>query len=196
MSDFPYDPNPHQQQQQKQEQQLQERQHEEAETSRVGTVRCSAALTRVTKDINDLDLPSTCQTVFPNPDDLMNFKLTICPEEGFYRNGRFVFNFRVGDSYPHKPPKVKCETRVFHPNIDLKGHVCLNILRSDWNPVMTLGSVVVALQFVLLEPNTDDPFNEEAGQVLLHNRKLFEEYVGISMSGGRVGSTYYDYCLK
>ncbi|KAL3172687.1 hypothetical protein MRX96_012739 [Rhipicephalus microplus] len=184
-----------QRQQQKQVQQ-QERQHERAGTSQGAKERSSATLARVAKDINDLNLPSTCHTVFPDPDDLMNFKLIISPDEGFYRNGRFTFNFRVGDNYPHKPPKVKCETRVFHPNIDLKGHVCLDILRGDWSPMMTLGSVVTALQFILLEPNTDDPFNEEAGQVLLHNRKLFEQYVRTSMSGGRVGSTYYDCCLE
>ncbi|XP_010221095.1 PREDICTED: charged multivesicular body protein 2a, partial [Tinamus guttatus] len=37
----------------------------------------------------------------------------------------------VGQGYPHDPPKVKCETMVYHPNIDLEGNVCLNILRSQ-----------------------------------------------------------------
>lgn len=41
----------------------------------------------------------------------------------------FVFVFQVGQGYPHDPPKVKCETMVYHPNIDLEGNVCLNILR-------------------------------------------------------------------
>ena len=49
--------------------------------------------------------------------------------QGFYRSGKFVFNFNVGQSYPHEPPKVKCETMVYHPNIDLEGNICLNILR-------------------------------------------------------------------
>lgn len=46
-------------------------------------------------DINDLNLPKTCTTDFPDPDDLLNFKLNICPDEGFYKGGRFVFNFKV-----------------------------------------------------------------------------------------------------
>lgn len=37
---------------------------------------------------------------------------------------------QVGQGYPHDPPKVKCDTMVYHPNIDLEGNVCLNILRS------------------------------------------------------------------
>ena len=49
--------------------------------------------------------------------------------QGFYRGGRFVFSFKVGQGYPHEPPKVKCDTMVYHPNIDLEGNICLNILR-------------------------------------------------------------------
>lgn len=49
-------------------------------------------------DINELNLPKTCATEFPDPDDLLNFKLIICPDEGFYKGGRFVFNFKVSAS--------------------------------------------------------------------------------------------------
>jgi len=101
-------------------------------------------------DINELNLPNTCATDFPDPDDLLNFKLIISPDEGFYRDGRFVFNFRVGSNYPHEPPKVKCATQVYHPNIDLEGNVCLNILREDWNPVLNINSIVYGLQFLFL----------------------------------------------
>lgn len=107
---------------------------------------CDVCLT----DISELNLPKTCATDFPDPDDLLNFKLIISPDEGFYRDGRFVFNFRVGSNYPHEPPKVKCSTQVYHPNIDLEGNVCLNILREDWNPVLTINSIVYGLQFLFL----------------------------------------------
>lgn len=33
-------------------------------------------------DINDLSLPKTCNTDFPDPDDLLTFKLILCPDEG------------------------------------------------------------------------------------------------------------------
>lgn len=49
--------------------------------------------------------------------------------KGFYKGGAFKFSFAVGTNYPHEPPKVKCLTSVYHPNIDLEGNVCLNILR-------------------------------------------------------------------
>lgn len=123
-------------------------------------------------DINELNLPRTCTTNFPDPNDLLNFKMIICPDEGYYKGGRFSFNFKVrtssdihgwlyiefgqinnfqvGPNYPHEPPKVKCETKVYHPNIDLEGNVCLNILREDWKPVLTINSIVYGLQYLFL----------------------------------------------
>ncbi|XP_017260577.1 NEDD8-conjugating enzyme Ubc12 isoform X2 [Kryptolebias marmoratus] len=95
-----------------------------------GGKKASAAQLRIQKDINELNLPKTCEISFPDDDDLLNFRLIISPDEGFYKGGKFVFSFKVGQGYPHDPPKVKCETMVYHPNIDLEGNVCLNILRS------------------------------------------------------------------
>ena len=50
--------------------------------------------------------------------------------------------------------------QIYHPNVDLEGNVCLNILREDWKPVLNLNSVTVGLQFLFLEPNADDPLNK------------------------------------
>lgn len=70
--------------------------------------------------------------------------MTRSSSEGFYKR------FQVGANYPHEPPKVKCETKVYHPNIDLEGNVCLNILREDWKPVLTINSIVYGLQYLFL----------------------------------------------
>jgi len=86
------------------------------------------------------------KTHFPNPDDILNFELTIDPDEGMYKGGRFKFDFKINQNFPHDPPKVKCVQKIYHPNIDLEGNVCLNILREDWKPVLNLNAVVVGLQ--------------------------------------------------
>ena len=86
------------------------------------------------------------KTSFPNPDDILNFVLTIEPDEGMYRGGSFHFNFAINQNFPHDPPKVKCKQKIYHPNIDLEGNVCLNILREDWKPVLNLKAVIVGLQ--------------------------------------------------
>ena len=98
---------------------------------------------------------------FNGRDDLMNFKVKVRPDDGFHAGGTFTFDVKVPKTYPHDAPKVLCETLVFHPNIDMEGHVCLNILREDWKPVLTISSVVMGLQFLMLEPNADDPLNKE-----------------------------------
>merc|ERR1712189_89202 len=157
--------------------------------------KASAAQLRITKDINELELPKTCKTEFPDPDDLLTFKLIIYPDEGFYRNGQFSFSFKIGAAYPHEPPKVKCETKVYHPNIDLEGNVCLNILREDWKPVPTINAIVYGIQYLFLEPNPDDPLNKDAAKVLRQNRRLFEQNVARTMRGGYIGSTYFEKCL-
>lgn len=95
-------------------------------------------------------------------DDLMNFKLKVSPpNDSMFHPGVFVFDFKVPSTYPHDAPKVLCTTTVYHPNIDMEGHVCLNILREDWKPVLTIQSVIMGLQFLMLEPNADDPLNKE-----------------------------------
>ena len=112
-----------------------------------------------------------------------------------YRGGCFLFTLRVSNQYPHEPPRVKCETRVYHPNIDLEGNVCLNILREDWKPVLSLSAVVYGLLHLFLEPNADDPLNKEAAETLSSNRKLFEQNVNRSLRGGQIGAVYYERCV-
>jgi ubiquitin-conjugating enzyme E2 M len=86
------------------------------------------------------------KTDFPDPDDTLNFTLTIDPDEGMYKGGRFHFTFAIAQGFPHEAPKVKCTQKIYHPNIDLEGNVCLNILREDWKPVLNLQAVIIGLQ--------------------------------------------------
>ena len=87
----------------------QKKEEESAGGTKGSSKKASAAQLRIQKDINELNLPKTCDISFSDPDDLLNFKLVICPDEGFYKSGKFVFSFKVGQGYPHDPPKVKCE---------------------------------------------------------------------------------------
>ena len=67
-----------------------------------------------------------------------------------YKGGSFDFTFKIKENYPHEPPKVKCTNKIYHPNIDLEGGVCLNILRDEWMPVLSIQSVVYGLQYLFL----------------------------------------------
>ncbi|KAL2175759.1 ubiquitin-conjugating enzyme/RWD-like protein [Thermothelomyces heterothallicus CBS 202.75] len=141
--------------------------------------------------LSELSLGSTMSTEFPDPDNILSFILYIEPDEGMYKGGRFSFTFNITPSFPHEPPKVLCREKIYHPNIDLEGKVCLNILREDWKPVLNLNAVIVGLQFLFLEPNASDPLNKEAAEDLRNNREGFKRNVRQAMAGGTVrGETY------
>jgi len=73
---------------------------------------------------------------------------------------------------------------IYHPNIDWEGHVCLNILRQDWRPVLNLGSVIFGLFHLFLEPNPSDPLNKEAAKTMMERPKDFEQNVRLTLKGG------------
>jgi len=169
---------------------------DQANSSAAGAKKVAPGLIRMQKDMSELKLEKGMKIAFPNgKDDLMNFKVTVMPDEGIYRGGTFVFDFKVPTSYPHDAPKVLCETTVFHPNIDMDGHVCLNILREDWKPVLTTQSIVMGLQFLMLEPNPDDPLNKEAAKMMAENRPKFTQIVRDTFKGRsmQVGAKRYDF---
>ncbi len=94
---------------------------------------------------------------FHNPLQTLN-RLNICLKiKGTFFGLKFEIS-KVKEGYLYF--QVKCEQKIYHPNIDLEGNVCLNILREDWKPVLTINSVVYGLQYLFLEPNPDDPLNK------------------------------------
>ncbi|KAG7441754.1 uncharacterized protein BT62DRAFT_955561 [Guyanagaster necrorhizus] len=157
--------------------------------------KVNAAQIRVQKDVTELDIPSTMQINFPNPADLLNFTLTITPDEGMYKGGNFVFSFAINSNYPHDPPKVKCTQTIYHPNVDLEGNVCLNILREDWKPVLNLTSVMLGLQYLLLDPNANNPLNKEAAVEMSKSPDNFLRNVKSSMRGANIKGVQYSNVL-
>ncbi|XP_011031473.1 PREDICTED: probable NEDD8-conjugating enzyme Ubc12-like [Populus euphratica] len=151
---------------------------------------------RLQKDITELNLPKSCCISFPDgKDSLMNFEVTIKPDEGYYKGGKFVFSFQVSPHYPHDAPKVKCKTKVYHPNIDLEGNVCLNILREDWTPILNINIIIYGLFNLLTQPNHEDPLNSDAANVLRDDPDEFKSNVKRAMSGGSVGDVHFSSCL-
>jgi ubiquitin-conjugating enzyme E2 M len=146
--------------------------------------RANAAELRAQKDIAEMSPPTGCKVEFKDPNDIMNFTLYITPNEGMYVGATFTFSITIPTSYPYDAPKVHCDTLVYHPNIDLEGKVCLNILRQDWMPVLSLGSVIFGLLTLFLEPNPDDPLNKEAATLMIENNKAFRANVHSSLHGG------------
>jgi len=132
---------------------------------------------RIQKDIAELDGGDVATIKFPNPNDLTRFNVVVTPDTGFWKGATYHFTFTVPAMYPHEPPKVHCDTRIFHPNINTEGNVCLNILRQDWKPVLDINAVIYGLIYLFYEPNPDDPLNKEAAQLYRDDIKMFERHV-------------------
>lgn len=171
--------------------QLQKKKQEEQKSGNTAN-KVSAAQIRLQKDVTELDLPSNVQVSFPDPSNFFLFQLRITPQQGHYVGGSFKFSVEVNQNYPIEAPKIKCLQVVYHPNIDLQGSVCLNILREDWSPVLSLNSVLIGLNFLFLEPNPNDPLNKEAANVLVKDKLQFEANVANSMRGRNVQGVVYD----
>eukprot|EP01001_Neometanema_parovale_P010730 NODE_6968_length_803_cov_88.736765_g6732_i0.p1 GENE.NODE_6968_length_803_cov_88.736765_g6732_i0~~NODE_6968_length_803_cov_88.736765_g6732_i0.p1 ORF type:complete len:177 (+),score=37.39 NODE_6968_length_803_cov_88.736765_g6732_i0:83-613(+) len=153
---------------------------------KTGKGQTSAADLRLTKDLGELDLKGTTASIeIPDEQNQREFWITLRPIEGFYQGGTFRFQISVPAQYPHEPPKAFLPTpKVWHPNIDEEGKVCLNILRADWKPVLTIKAVIYGLELLFIEPNPDDPLNKEAAKQLREDRSGFQRQVKRYMQQG------------
>jgi ubiquitin-conjugating enzyme E2 M len=139
---------------------------------------------RVQKDVGEIGNITGCEVDFPDPNNLMLFIANVTPSDGLYAGATFKFQVTIPPTYPYDPPKVECQTLVYHPNIDFEGHVCLNILRADWMPVLNLWAVLMGLVHLFREPNPDDPLNKDAAQLMIDRPSEFENNVKRSLQGG------------
>mmetsp|Transcript_16877 Transcript_16877/g.29045 ORF Transcript_16877/g.29045 Transcript_16877/m.29045 type:complete len:229 (+) Transcript_16877:67-753(+) len=157
-----------------------------------GTKKRTPGEIRIQKDIAELDGGRVANIEFPNSNDLTFFEVSITPDSGFWKNATYKFKFEIGDHYPHQPPKVHCDTKIYHPNINLEGKVCLNILREDWKPVLDINAVIYGLIFLFYEPNPDDPLNHEAAELFRKDMKLFERVVQKTLRGGGIDGVHFE----
>ncbi|CEP00621.1 UBC core domain-containing protein [Plasmodiophora brassicae] len=156
-----------------------------------GKKKKTAAMMRMMGDMQELDLPDNCKLILPNKDDLMRFSISVKPDAGYWKGATYTFSFEISDHYPYKAPKVKCLEKIWHPNIDLNGAVCLNILRESWRPVLNIQNVVHGLIFLMLDPNPNDPLNQEAAEVMRNDLTRFQQMVAQSLRGGYVQGTQF-----
>jgi len=98
-----------------------------------------------------------------NPANYKHFFVKIYgPSNTPYEGGVFNAELLLTDEYPMNPPKVVFNTKIYHPNIDNLGRICLDILKDKWSPALQIRSVLLSIQALLSSPNPDDPLNNEA----------------------------------
>ncbi|KAL5597462.1 hypothetical protein FOVSG1_002840 [Fusarium oxysporum f. sp. vasinfectum] len=134
------------------------------------------ALKRINKELTDLgrDPPSSC-SAGPVGEDLFHWQATIMgPSDSPYSGGVFFLAIHFPTDYPFKPPKVNFTTRIYHPNINSNGSICLDILRDQWSPALTISKVLLSICSMLTDPNPDDPLVPEIAHVYKTDRPRYE----------------------
>ena len=105
--------------------------------------------------------------IYATPDEtnFRHFHVQISgPADTPYHGGLFKAELFLPDEYPMVPPKVLFRTKIYHPNIDKLGRICLDILKKNWSPALQIRAVLVSIQSLLSDANLDDPLDEEVAE--------------------------------
>jgi len=116
---------------------------------------------RIMKEFQDFqkNAESSNITVTLVGDDISHWKGIIPgPKDTCYQDGIFQVDISLPSDYPYKPPKMKFDTRIWHPNISSQtGAICLDILKNEWSPALSIRTALLSLQALMCEPVADDP---------------------------------------
>jgi ubiquitin-conjugating enzyme E2 F len=148
------------------------------------------------------NLPTTVKTNFPDSNCLSEFYIIVEPSEGLWKDGRFKFLISINEDYNMMPPKVKCLTKILHPNISSEflkandahwskyfsllaaGDVCLSLLRLNsidgmgWLPTRRLKDVCFGINSLFTDLcDFDDPLNIELSEEYSKNNEKVKQEI-------------------
>lgn len=127
---------------------------------------------RIQKELADitLDPPPNC-SAGPKGDNVYEWRSTILgPPGSVYEGGVFFLDIVFSAEYPFKPPKVTFRTRIYHCNINSQGVICLDILKDNWSPALTVSKVLLSICSLLTDCNPADPLVGSIATQYMTNR--------------------------
>ena len=136
-----------------------------------------SAIKRIQKELIDLgkDPPANCSAGPIDEKDQYHWQATIMgPDDSPYAGGVFFLNIHFPTDYPFKPAKINFTTRIYHPNINSNGSICLDILKEQWSPALTISKVLLSISSLLTDPNPDDPLVPEIAQIYKTDKPKYE----------------------
>ncbi|CAL5437962.1 unnamed protein product [Camellia sinensis] len=116
-------------------------------------------------------------SAFPEEENIFCWKGTITgSKDTVFEGTEYKLSLSFPNDYPFKPPKVKFETACFHPNVDVYGNICLDILQDKWSSAYDVRTILLSIQSLLGEPNTSSPLNTQAAS-LWSNQEEYRKMV-------------------
>jgi ubiquitin-conjugating enzyme E2 D len=135
------------------------------------------ATIRLNKELCDMikNPPANCSAGSID-DDVFEWRATLLgPKNSPYEGGSFKMKIHFPSNYPFKPPKINFETKIYHPNINSAGSICIDILRDNWSPALTVSKVLLSICSLLDDPNPDDPLEPTIANEYKENKEKFIE---------------------
>ena len=136
-----------------------------------------STIQRLNKELLELknNPPSNCSAGLID-DDIFHWQATIIgPEDTPYSGGIFELRIDFPQDYPFKPPNIIFITKIYHCNINVSGNICLDILKDQWSPALTISKVLLSICSLMNDQNPDDPLRPEAADMYVTNYELFVE---------------------
>ncbi|CAG8620452.1 16273_t:CDS:2 [Acaulospora morrowiae] len=133
----------------------------------------SSSAKRIQKELAEISLDPPCNcSAGPKGDNLYEWVSTITGPAGSpYDGGIFFLDITFPQDYPFKPPKIVYRTRIYHCNINSSGQICLDILKDNWSPALTISKVLLSICSLLTDANPHDPLVGSIAHQYLHNRE-------------------------
>jgi ubiquitin-conjugating enzyme E2 L3 len=135
-----------------------------------------AATRRLQKELADLQSSNlkSFRDIIVDESNILLWTGLIVPENPPYNKGAFKIEIVFPAEYPFKPPKICFKTKIYHPNIDEKGQVCLPIISAEnWKPATKTDQVIQALVALVNEPEPEHSLRAELADEYLKERKKF-----------------------